>query len=479
MTQNAFRETKEVGPSPAGISAKSRVVRGFQLEIVEGPCDGARWQSISDRCTLGSDRACDFVIDDPTVSRFHCEIILDGRNAQIRDLDSVNGVFIDGVKVRDGFLRTGSLLRLGESAIRFRYSGKPISIPRSKRTRFGLMVGRSVAMQSAFALLERAADNDLTVLLQGETGTGKSVAAQSIHDESRRKDGPFIMVACSAIPANLLESELFGHVKGAFSDATDRAGAFENADGGTLFLDEIGELPLPLQSKLLTVLDKNEFRRIGCHRVRKVDVRVIGATNRDVRAEVNAGRFRSDLYFRIAVLTIRLPPLRECTDDLPLLVKAVLAKSRLEPSPDQLDAVSSEEFLASLNEHAWPGNIREFKNHLERSLALDLLRFDMEDPEGGQEGPAARSESADQPRSSLDGCAVAVDTTRGYREAKKLAQKEFDRVYFGELLRQHGGNVTKTALQAGIGREYCHRLIRSSGLKEKPDRSDNGHGEGK
>jgi DNA-binding NtrC family response regulator len=464
----------------------ARCVRGVCLDVVEGPDVGAHWESDGARCTIGSCGACDVMLHDDTVSRFHCEVLVGPGGSRIRDLGSVNGIFVDGVRALDAFLRSGSLVRLGCSVLRFQYAGRRVPVERSRRTRFGLMVGHSSATQSVFALLERVAGNDLPILLEGETGTGKSLAAESIHAESKRKDGPFFLVDCSAIPANLLESELFGHVKGAFSDAVDRTGAFEAASGGTLFLDEIGELPLALQAKLLTVLDKGCFRRVGSNQVRKADVRLIAATNRDLRAEVNAGRFREDLYFRVAVLPIRLPALRERLDDMADLARSLLARSRLAPTDARIDALLNDGFVASLCMHAWPGNIRELGNYLERCLAFDLTATTHEPDEHDAPDQAPDGHDGDERRASGeggagdnaaatpdgapgnqgDGQSVTIEFDLPYREAKKRMQDAFERGYIAELLRRNNGNVVRAAAAAGIGREYCHRLIKAHGIEK-------------
>ena len=231
------------------------------------------------------------------------------------------------MQVKEAFLRAGSVLRLGGATLRFELVDGGNRLLISDRTAFGGMFGISAPMRASFALMERAAASDATVLLEGETGTGKGQAAEAIHQASARAKAPLIVVDCGAIPANLLESELFGHEKGAFTGAESRRlGAFEEADGGTIFLDEIGELPLDLQPKLLRVLENRQVRRLGGNVHRAIDVRVIAATNRDLRTEVNPGRFRADLYFRLAVVRITLPPLRERPEDLPLLVSRLLRR---------------------------------------------------------------------------------------------------------------------------------------------------------
>jgi DNA-binding NtrC family response regulator len=300
-------------------------------------------------------------------------------------------------------------------------------------------------MRALFARLERAAAASATVLLEGETGTGKSAAARSLHAEGPRSGGPFVMIDCGAIPANLLESELFGHEKGAFTGAAAaRVGAFEEADGGTLFLDEIGELPIELQPKLLSALEDRAVRRVGSNSRREVDVRLIAATNRDLRAEVNATRFREDLYFRIAVLRITLPPLRLRPKDLPELAANLL--DRLGALPGQRDALLTPELIERLQASAWPGNVRELRNYLEQCLV-----FDGAVP---LETPALPADNA-----------IRVDTSLPFADAKRRAQAEIERAYLVELLAISGGKVARAAAAAGIDRTYFYKLLRRHGIQ--------------
>ena len=253
--------------------------------------------------TVGTHESADFVLTDRTVSRFHCEIAISEMRAIIKDLGSQNGTLIDRVQVFHAVIQPGATLSLGRTLLRFDVDLDHVAIPLAEREVFGIMVGRSAKIRATFALLDRAAQSDATVILEGETGTGKEAAAESIHTASPRCNGPLVVVDCGAIPPNLLESELFGHARGAFTGAVQtREGAFEAASGGTLFLDELGELELDLQPKLLRVLERREVKRVGETRTRPIDVRVIAATNRNLRTEVNAGRFRSDLYYRLAVV---------------------------------------------------------------------------------------------------------------------------------------------------------------------------------
>jgi DNA-binding NtrC family response regulator len=419
-------------------------VRRFLLTVVEGPGAGTVWDSVSDACSIGSHPSNDVPLDDPTVSRFHCEIRVGPKGARVKDLDSTNGVILDGVQVADGYLRGGSLLRLGRAVVRFDFGSDSNRLPVSERTRFGSLVGVSVPMRMCFALLERAANKDVTVLLEGETGTGKSQAAQAIHQASARRDKPFLTVDCGAIPPDLLESELFGHEKGAFTGAAQRRiGAFEEANGGTVFLDEMGELPAELQPKLLRVLEAREIRRVGTNSYVPVDVRIIAATNRDLRAEVNAGRFRSDLFFRLAVLRIPLPPVRQRPEDLQFLVEQVLAS--LGADPERTQALRSPEFIARLEQAAWPGNVRELRNYLERCLVFeDTLELSDVAPAGSR---------------------FEVDPKLPYAEARRLALDDFERRYLRALLELHQGRVSQAATGADMDRVYLYRLLRRHGIK--------------
>jgi two-component system response regulator GlrR len=433
-----FMATEVIGVSVD--ERAGRAVHQFRLDVVEGPEQGKHWISTGPRCTVGSHASCDCALDDSTVSRFHGEIAVDDGNVRIRDLGSRNGVYVDGLRVIEAFLREGSSIQIGRSRLRFQRLSQRGRIQASSRSQFGSLVGTSWLMRALFADLEHVAATDAKVLLEGATGTGKSMAARSIHQESARRDGPFVMIDCGAIPGTLLESEFFGHVKGAFTGATsDRAGAFEEASGGTLFLDEIGELPLQLQPKLLSVLETGTVRRVGSNTQHAVDVRVVAATNRDLRVEVNAGRFREDLYYRLAVVRIRMPELCQRPEDLPALVRALLTS--LGSSPERIDAFMTNDLMATVRGGAWPGNVRQLRNYLEQCLVYDAIV-----PTEGEGSPSA-------------GERFQIDATLAWSEVKAQVIVQAARIYFVELLRLHDGNVARAAAVAGINRTYLYRLL--------------------
>jgi two-component system response regulator AtoC len=314
-------------------------------------------------------------------------------------------------------------------------------------------VGRSPAMQEAYRLLEQAAGIDITVLLAGETGTGKELAARAIHFHSARRERRFVPVNCGALPADLVESELFGHARGAFTGAaTAKPGLFEEAEGGTIFLDEIGELPLPVQVKLNRALQEKEIRRVGDVRPSAVDVRVIAATHRDLKAEVAAGRFREDLFYRLNVFPVRLPPLRERREDVPLLAAHFLQKHARALRRDL--AGFDADALRALAAHDWPGNVRELENAVERAVALAA-------------GPAVTSRDLPAEVTGAPGGALPPDLLAklAYREAVDLARDRVSRDYLAALLKEFEGNVTRAAERAGVERESLHRLMKRYGIR--------------
>jgi transcriptional regulator with PAS, ATPase and Fis domain len=423
------------------------VVQAAALEVTAGPDKGARVAFRAGTLSVGTDPECDLRLTDGAVSRRQLEIEATPGGFLLRDGGSTNGTFVGDLRVREAWLFPGAEVQVGRTRLRFKPGKERESLPLSPRERFGALLGRSPAMRRCFALFERAAASDSTVLLEGESGTGKEVAAESLHAESPRAAGPFVVVDCGAIPPNLMESELFGHEKGAFTGA-DRArpGAFERAHSGTLFLDEIGELGTELQPKLLRFLEKREVRRLGGADTRPVDVRVVAATNRRLDDLVAHGGFRQDLFYRLAVIRVELPPLRRRRDDVDLL--ALELARRLRPDVDPATWLD-ERALAVLRSHDWPGNVRELRNVIERLAALPEL-----DP-GAVLGPAGEGAAA-------PGDEALVHLP--YHQAKDRLLDAFERRYVVALLEQEGGVVARAADRAGVPRQTFFRLIKKHGL---------------
>ena len=415
----------------------------YALDVREGPAAGTRVVLDAEAPSpilIGESPVCAVRFNDRQVSRRHAKIEFDGRRLRLTDLGSTNGTFVDGVAIVEAFLRGGELVRIGGSAFSVeRVEGAPETTALAPATRFGNLFGASAAMRRIYPLCERIAGANVDVLIEGETGTGKEVLAEAIHEHSARKDGPFIVFDCAAVSPQLIESELFGHERGAFTGATaTRKGAAELAHGGTLFIDEIGELPLASQVKLLRVLERREVRRVGGEQTIPIDMRVLSATRRNLDEEVQSGRFRDDLFHRLAVARIELPPLRRRTGDIPLLAKTFWKAmgGDLAALPDEL--------LVRWSAAAWPGNIRELRNAVARRLALgDEVEL------GGPE--------ADGAPETFDSI-LALNLPFPRSREKMLA--EFERRYVERALAAHNGNVTHAAQASGIGRRYFHNLKR-------------------
>ena len=427
--------------------------RQLRIEVVRGPDKKMRGDFAGDRVVVGTHESCDLVLTDPTVSRQHIEIALVPDGYRIRDLDSKNGTFLDSVRVHDVVVDGGTRLRIGETTIDTKPLGDTVEIALSPATRMGPLIGRSAKMRRIFALVGKVAPTDTTVLLTGESGTGKEVAARAIHEHSRRADGPFVVVDCAALPPTLIESELYGHERGAFTGAErTRVGAFESAAGGTVFLDEIGELPLDLQTRLLGAIERRQVQPLGSRRSRAIDVRLVAATNRDLRREVNKGSFRADLYFRIAVITLEMPALRERPEDIALYVESFLAEHASAGHPFRIDA----ETMAELAARRWPGNVRELRNALERAAALGEL-----EPASAGPAPADTSPPATAPETGE----IAADPTIPFKTGKALLVDRWERAYVEALMQRHGGNITQAARSADIDRVYLLRLLDKFGMR--------------
>jgi transcriptional regulator with GAF, ATPase, and Fis domain len=435
------RATPETHPAGAEVR---RAIRRFHVRIVAGVAAGKSWDEIAERCAIGSHPSNDIIIDDPTVSRFHCELAIVDDRVRVRDLGSRNGTVAGGVEITDASIAGGTTLVLGHSQLQIDVDDGQTVLAGSPRATFGPLVGVSPQMRELFAHLERVAPSDATVLVEGETGTGKEGVAEAIHEASPRASERFVVIDCGSIPANLLESELFGHEAGAFTGAAQRRiGAFEEASRGTLFLDEIGEMPPELQPKLLRALESREIRRIGSSKTIRCDLRIIAATNRDLRTEVNKGTFRADLYYRLAVVKLELPPLRERRGDLPILVEHLLR--RLGAAPSVIDLFMAPDFLATLAAAPWPGNVRELRNHLEQCIVF-----------GERRAPGSLATAHPS---------ATVDPNVTYEVARRQALDNFERTYLAGLLARTNENVAQAAREAGVNRAYLHKLLRRHGLR--------------
>ena len=427
---------------PAGLPR-----RRMRAYVLRGGPERVQIKVKAPRFRIGAHQGNDLVIDHATVSRFHLEILADEQGYRVRDLGSTNGTFIDGIRVCDAYLPQQAMLRLGEVSLSFALTAEEEELPTSAREDFFGVVGRSPAMRELFAMLERAAPTDATVLVEGESGTGKERVAAAVHQASHRAAGPFVVLDCAAVPANLMESELMGHERGAFTGADSRKnGRAREASGGTLFLDEIGELPLEMQPKLLRVLESKQVRRLGGTTTETVDFRLVAATNRDLAREVNRGAFREDLYYRLAVVQVKVPALRERPEDLRLLVRHFVDLFLEDPRRAQeiLRGISEENWRR-LEGLPWSGNVRELRNFIERTLILS--------------GGPINSEyipDRQQPAAS----AASIDLDRPFSQHKAAVIAAFEQAYLKGQLALHDNNVSAAARASGMDRMNFKRLLR-------------------
>jgi DNA-binding NtrC family response regulator len=454
------------------------VERRYRLRVVAGP-DQGKEHALEDGTTLvGTHPDNDLVLTDATVSRHHLEIRVRRDGIEVRDLDTTNGTKHGGARVGQVILIGPSRLRLGRhTELDVEPVDAGVELDDWPGDRFGDVLGSAPVMRRLFALLARAAVTEATILLTGETGTGKEAIAEAVHQVSPRAKGPFVVVDCGAIPHELIASELFGHARGSFTGAAaDKQGLIEAASRGTLFLDEIGELALDLQPQLLRVLDRRQVRRVGENHAIDVDIRVIAATHRDLRAMVRAGRFREDLYYRLAVVATQVPPLRDRRDDIAALVSCFaerMGRGAFAQSPALLE---------QLMRHEWPGNVRELRNVVERALSLgNAALADLGDPAAprpraasGDAGPPADDSARPQatpPAASTTASTAASTAAPGdvldlpFKEAKAALVESFERDYLTALLARHRGNISRAASEAGIDRNYVHRLVKKYGLE--------------
>jgi transcriptional regulator with GAF, ATPase, and Fis domain len=432
---------------PTRVRGPRSVVRyeKIRLHVTQGPDTGLAMDVAGQSVRVGTAPENHLVLHDDTVSRFHCELEpLDG-GLRVRDVGSTNGVFAAGVRVYDGLVPFGTAITVGDTTLATSPLGETVEREQTMRDAFGDLIGGAPHMRELFADLERIAATDVTLLVEGETGTGKDLVAESVHRASERNSGPFVVFDCGAVAASLAESELFGHERGAFTGATQtHVGVFEQAHGGTLFLDEVGELPRELQPKLLRALEKRQIRRVGGTRVIPFDARIVAATNRNLRAEVASGEFREDLYFRLAAAHVTVPPLRDRMVDLPLLVEHFLA---LESPPRVSDDVPRDVW-DMFRAYRWPGNVRELRNAVQR------LRVTPDRPLRDWSG-------SDTPNSAP--AAPPAPHLLPLRVARREANDAFERDYLTAALAATDGNVIRAAAIAEVSRQMIQKLQKKHG----------------
>jgi transcriptional regulator with GAF, ATPase, and Fis domain len=406
----------------------------FRVHVNSGPDASRVIESAMEEVTIGSAAGQTLRLNDRCVSRHHCVIRVGDEGLVCEDLGSTNGTFVGGHRVTSAVLAPGDTITVGESALAVELLGETFTEPLSRADRFGRVLGRSVAMRRLFALLERVAAADATILIEGETGTGKSALAEAVHEGGKRAGRPFVVVDCGALPGTLLESELFGHERGAFTGAVEtRIGLFEAAAGGTVLLDEIGELPLDLQPKLLRALERRVIRRVGSSRELPIDVRLIAATHRDLRREVNQGTFRSDLWYRLNTVRVVLPPLRERRDDIAMLVAAFYQELLGDAA-----ATPPVEMVRAMMRGTWRGNVRELRSAVERSLVG---------------APVVEDEPQNDSELGMS-----------FKAAKQRATSNWEKTYLSELLPAHDHNVSKAARAARMDRGHLSELVHRHGL---------------
>jgi DNA-binding NtrC family response regulator len=436
-------------PKDAGIFRQSG--RG-RFIVIRGPDRGESLLIGPSPITIGSGSLSEVRLTDPTISRRHLSVSLAPSGVVVRDLGSTNGSFVGGARFQELLLGFGAEIQIGQTLLKYLPDEEHVDVAPAESERFGNMLGRDPKMRQVFSLLEDIAATEATVLLEGETGTGKELLAEEIHRHSPRAGKPFVVFDCAAQPKELIESALFGHVRGAFTGAVaDRKGAFVEADGGTLFLDEIGELSIDMQPVLLRALDKRTVRPVGGSSQRMVSVRVVAATNRDLRAEMATKHFREDLYYRLAVVRINVPPLRERPADVALLVQHFVDAYAKPPG-----LTAREPDVDKLARLPWPGNIRQLRNVIEHACAIS---------HGSELDLAEFLTSAFAPPPGIG--AIALD--KPFKEAKARVVEEFERVYLKTLLERHGGNLSAASRNAELDRKHLRELLRKHGLREETE----------
>lgn len=458
-----------------------------RIRLIVAPRTSNERQEVFDGSpvTIGSTDEADLVLDDSTVSRHHCRISHDGDSYRVTDLDSTNGTFINGVRIADAFVDPGSVIACGNTRLRFEPVDEEVELEADAREQLGPMVGRSRQMREVFDLVTNVAPTAASVVVEGETGTGKELVARTLHERSRRSDNPFVVFDCGAVPENLVESELFGHEEGSFTGAVmSREGLFEVADGGTIFLDELGELSLDLQPKLLRVLEQGTIRRVGGNAPISVDVRVVAATNTDLADAVESGDFREDLFYRLSVVRLELPPLRDRPDDILPLVDHFLEERAFNRNADgeyRVDGVA-DEALTALREYDWPGNVRELVNALQRAVSFaagDRIQLDdlPAHIRGDADAPSITPDAPDPSSNAPTWTNIprrADLRERPFKDAKQAWLSAFERDYLTELLVRHDGNISAAAREAELTRKHFRQLMDKHGLdRDQIDPDDN------
>ncbi len=433
--------------SPVGLGGQPVVRNGCLIYVSDaGPGDQGRTLLLEEGSVIiGRDAGCGLCLDDESVSREHVKLSIQKKGVLVEDLGSKNKTTYLGKEVDSLLLGIGSRIGIGSCVIDLLPLPVPGSMPISTLSRYGGLVGASIPMRRLYALIGAMEQTDAPVLLEGETGTGKELLAQAIYEHGLRQGKPFVVIDCGNVPAGLLESELYGCVRGAFTGANvDRAGALEAADSGTVFLDEIDELPLDLQPKLLRVLETGQVKRLGSVKPISLDIRIIASSKQNLLERVKAGSFRDDLYYRLAVLQLRLPPLMDRKEDIPLLVKHFG-----EVLPEGKNARIAPEMIESFVNHDWPGNVRELRNAVQRALVLGPAAPTVLSPEFSGSGEQAKGSSV---------------SANEYRIAREQTLDSFDRTYLGNLMSRFDGNQSAAARAAGISRSYLRELLKKSGL---------------
>ncbi len=417
-----------------------------QLVVIEGPDQGRAVRIEAAPLIVGTGADSSLVLRDDRVSERHLSLKADAGRFTVVDLESTNGTLYEGSRVRMVTVPVGATFKVGRSFLRILPIRAAMEVEPSSRREFGDLVGESLALREVFALLELAARSDVTVLLEGETGTGKELAARGLHEEGPRRKGPFVAVDCGALPENLLESELFGHVRGAFTGASaERKGAFARADGGTIFLDELAAISPAVQARLLRVVEERRFLPVGSDRERSVDVRIVGAAREDLEAKVAEGSFRPDLYYRLSVVRVVIPPLRLRREDIAPIVSRLLARRGIAPGPIQGTNYHQ------LYTHDWPGNVRQLRNVIERAIALSPGAQSFAELRLALAEPAASGE-------------LLVRTDLHYTEAKEVVLHAFERRYLREIFERAGRNISAASRESGLDRKHLRTLLLRHGL---------------